>query len=227
MAEMRSGGVQGAQPANGLDTGGVPTGIVHVGRVRAASCELCTGETGLADDDLEAEISFDANRDVPWGVARGVENSYSVGDQFTVCSESEAIRFDVSPLGHGVELVGRHLKLGLADPDRSVGEQMVLPAVVEMQMGVDHGNHVPLVEPGARECARDRDHLGRVEPVDDRVTGSGAGGNDDDPVRMVDGVGADLTDSFRGSRMTVREANVAEVKLVHVGHCSDAGALVV
>ena len=40
MAEVRSNGVQGAQSGNGLDAGGVPIGIVHVGRARDAGREF-------------------------------------------------------------------------------------------------------------------------------------------------------------------------------------------
>jgi hypothetical protein len=89
-------------------------------------------------------------------------------------------------------------------------EDLVLPAVVEMQMTVHDCNNIAFVDPVLRERFPDRDDTRVVEIVDEAASGPDARVEEDDAIGVTNRVTEHLTTPVSESRMPVRKGDLSE-----------------
>src|SRR5436190_8297893 len=115
---------------------------VDVGRVRRIADHHRGSVRGVHEDALVAD-----------GMTRCRHHAYAVGDLSIAVEELETRAREVEPLDRAA-IVPRPLHLRALDVERSVLENSVLPAVVEMEVAVDHDLHVGGAQVVLGECVR-------------------------------------------------------------------------
>ena len=91
-------------------------------------------------------------------------------------------------------------------------KHVVLAAMIEVQVAVEHCNNVAFVDVDPFERGHDRNDVRAVQVVDEGVPRSDSSVEQDHAVRMTDDVTEDGTPAFTHPRMPIREAHLAERK---------------
>lgn len=165
----------------------------------------------MADDHMSPVGGIDHHRLMTGGVARGVEQSHTLAYRFAVARDPSPALFDVCPFRNGVKLGFRCIEFRCGHPNRGMLQQVILATVIKVQVGVDDGNHLPLVKPHSVEPIDDGDNIGGVQLIDHRMPNSRTGVDDNVAVRTADGEAEDCTGPIRCSRMGFGQHDVAKV----------------
>jgi hypothetical protein len=166
----------------------------------------------LTGDNYATVDRFYQERLVTRRMADGLDNRHAVGEYLIAVHHPQCIFGDGCPFGDGVSERLCHLRLGRLHVDRNATlvKDVVLAAVVEVQMTIHDGDNVAFVDPVSRECFRDGDDARLVKIFDEAASGPDARVEEDDAIGVPNRVTEDLTTAVSESWMPVRKGELGE-----------------
>src|SRR5712692_8565981 len=134
--------------------------------------------SGVTDHDGPAVRAFHNHALMAYRVPGGGDDPYPFGDLRIAVHQLESRACEIEPLGGQLLLAARAFQLGPLDVERRVLEHGILPAVIEMEVGVDHDAHVS----GTQVVLRERIGCVSVDdlPLLEHVVGPADPGVDQD-----------------------------------------------
>lgn len=186
--------------------------VVHVVRRNMPFDDLVGLVNALSRDDDQTVDRVDHDRLMSGRVTGSLDDPHTIGDAFVAPHSSNRLVGYERPLRNGITEHLRRIDLRSLRIDRDVPpmKDLVLAAMIEMKMTVDYRDDVALVDTEALQRDRYRNDVGLVQLVDEAVTGSDAGVEEDHAIRMTDDVAEHGTTSLAVSRVPNRERHRAE-----------------
>jgi hypothetical protein len=166
----------------------------------------------LTGDDHTTVDRFYHERLVAGRVADGLDERHAVGEYLVAMDHPQRVFGDGCPFGNRVSERLCRLGLGSLHVDRNAMsvEDVVLAAVIEVQMTVHDRDNVAFVDAVLRECVRDGDDARLVKIFDEAASGSDARVEEDDAIGVPNRVAEDLTPAVGETWMPARKGDLGE-----------------
>jgi len=136
----------------------------------------------------------------------GLDQRYAIRKNLVTMYQPQRVIGDGRPFGNGVPEALRCLRLRSLDVDGNATplKDLVLAAVVKVQVTVHHRDNVTFIDPVLRQRFGDRDNTRVVELVDEAASDANARVEEDDSIGVANRVTEDLATPVSETRMPVR-----------------------